>query len=34
LELRNQATAEFDEKKKMIEGLKAQIAFLQKNAVN
>jgi hypothetical protein len=30
LELRNQALAEFDEKKNMVEGLKAQVAFLQK----
>jgi predicted transcriptional regulator len=30
LELRNQAIAEYDEKKNMIEGLKSQIAFLQK----
>jgi hypothetical protein len=30
LELRTQAIAEFDEKKNMVEGLRAQIAFLQK----
>jgi predicted transcriptional regulator len=30
LELQKQAIAEFDEKKNMIEGLKVQIAFLQK----